>query len=195
MLANVNMSYLVSGMVPVRMGNAHETIVPYHAFATLDGHIIVGAGNDQQFRNLCTLAGRNDLSTDPRFAKNSGRVANRAILVPILESIFFERTNAHWLKALETAGIPCGPINNLSDVWKDPQVQHRNMRIELAHPITSSVASVASPLHFSERPVAYHSAPPLLGANNDEVKSEFLKWNENDIVGLKLEIKPGPQGS
>ena len=190
MLANLNMNYLVSGKTPGRMGNAHQNIVPYQTFATRDGHIIVAAGNDQQFQKLCELAGRTYLSADPRFAKNSGRVVNRAILVPILEEFFAERTSTSWLEGLEAAGVPCGPINGLADVWHDPQVKHRKMRVDLSHPVAGTVPGVGSPLHLSETPVSYRSAPPLLGADNIGVLSGILSWNASDIAGLKLEIRP-----
>jgi glutaryl-CoA transferase len=189
MLANLNMNYLVSGKVPQRMGNAHQNIVPYQTFATADGHIIVAAGNDQQFDNLCKLVNRPDLSVDVRFARNSARVAHRVILVPLLETIFLGKTSAWWLEALEAIGIPCGPINSLAEVWQNPQVVERCMRVDLDHQVAGSVANVASPLRLSRTPVSYRSAPPLLGADTKSVLSELLGWGPAELAALKEEIK------
>jgi formyl-CoA transferase len=189
MLANLNMNYLVSGKVPQRMGNAHQNIVPYQTFATADGHIIVAAGNDQQFDNLCKVVNRPDLSVDVRFARNSARVAHRVILVPLLETIFLGKTSAWWLEALEAIGIPCGPINSLAEVWQNPQVVERCMRVNLDHQVAGSVANVASPLRLSRTPVSYRSAPPLLGADTKSVLSELLGWGPAELAALKEEIK------
>jgi glutaryl-CoA transferase len=190
MLANLNMNYLVSGKVPGRMGNAHQNIVPYQTFATRDGHVIVAAGNDGQFASLCRAAVDPELAADPRYARNSGRVANRETLVPRLAEIFAARTSADWLESLEAAGVPCGPINDLAQVWADPQVQHRGMRVELEHPLVGSLATVASPLRLSETPVAYRSAPPVLGADTVDVLAKRLGWSEAEIAGLEAENAP-----
>ncbi len=187
MLANLNMNYFVSGKVPGRMGNAHQNIVPYQTFATADGHIIVAAGNDRQFSNLCKAAGHPEIAEDDRFNRNSGRVANRNELVPILEQLFSQHASAWWLESLELAGVPCGPINGIDEVWRDPQVIHRGMRIDLDHPQAGTVATVASPLHLSATPVGYRSAPPVLGADTDDVLLRHLGWPPDEIAALRAE--------
>ena len=187
MLANLNMNYLVSGKIPGRMGNAHQNIVPYQTFATRDGHVIVAAGNDAQFASFCRAVGHPELFADPRFARNSGRVANRETLVPLLERILAAQPTAHWLEALEAAGVPCGPINDLAQVWADPQVRHRGMLVELDHPLAGSLATVASPLRLSETPVSYRSAPPILGADTQDVLAQQLGWNDREIAALRAE--------
>ncbi len=184
MLAVLNMNYLVSGQVPRRAGNAHQNIVPYQVFATLDGHVIVTAGNDGQFASLCRIAGHPELPADPLYARNSSRVANRDTLVPVLEELFRARTSAWWLTALEAAGVPCGPINDLAQVWQDPQVVARHMRVDLPHPLAGNLPSVASPLHLSQTPVSYRSAPPVLGADTEAVLREFLRWPAGQIAEL-----------
>ncbi len=187
MLANLNMNYLVSGKIPGRMGNAHQNIVPYQTFATRDSHMIVAAGNDAQFASLSRAVGHPELSADPRFARNSGRVANRETLVPLLERILAAQPTAHWLEALEAAGVPCGPINDLAQVWADPQVRHRGMLVELDHPLAGALATVASPLRLSETPVSYRSAPPVLGADTQAVLAQRLGWNDREIAALRAE--------
>jgi crotonobetainyl-CoA:carnitine CoA-transferase CaiB-like acyl-CoA transferase len=187
MLAVLNMNYLVSGDAPGRMGNAHQNIVPYQVFATADGHIIVAVGNDGQFDSLCHIAKRPDLGTDPRFIRNSGRVANRTVLVPIFENIFFKQTSAQWLAALESVSVPCGPINNLSQVWEDPQVQHRGMKTDLDHPLSGRVPTIANPLRLSLTPVSYRKAPPILGADTHAVLEEILGWTKEQIAELGTE--------
>ncbi len=188
MLANLNMNYLVSGRVPGRMGNAHQNIVPYQTFPTRDGHIILAVGNDTQFASFCAAAGRPELAADSRYARNSVRVANRSELVPILEAMIAARPTQWWLEALERANVPCGPINDLAQVWEDPQVVHRQMRVELDHPLSGKVPSVASPLRLSGTPVAYRSAPPVLGADTNSVLRERLGWSDDLIAELEHEI-------
>ncbi len=188
MLANLNMNYLVSGRVPGRMGNAHQNIVPYQTFPTRDGHIILAVGNDTQFASFCAAAGRPELAADSGYARNSGRVANRSELVPILEAMIAARPTQWWLEALERANVPCGPINDLAQVWEDPQVVHRQMRVELDHPLSGKVPSVASPLRLSGTPVAYRSAPPVLGADTNSVLRERLGWSDDLIAELEHEI-------
>ncbi|MFO1172322.1 MAG: CaiB/BaiF CoA-transferase family protein [Hyphomicrobiaceae bacterium] len=181
MLANLNMNYLVSGRVPGRMGNAHQNIVPYQTFATRDGHIILAVGNDGQFESFCRAAGRPDLAADPRFRRNSDRVGNRAVLVPMLEEILASRTSADWLAAFEAAGVPAGPINRLDQVFADPQVIERGLKIPMPHPIAPDLSVVGSPLRLSETPVSYRSPPPLLGADTRDVLSGLLGWPEDLI--------------
>ncbi len=184
-LANQAMNYLASGQPPGRLGNAHPNIVPYQTFATRDGYIIVAVGNDQQFARLCNLVGRPELANDVRFASNAARVRNRTGLIPTLEDILAKKSSETWLRRLEQAGIPAGPINTLDKVFANPQVQHRGMRVDLPHALAGSVPLVASPLNFSATPICYDRAPPTLGQDTDEVLADLLGLSETDLGPLK----------
>ncbi len=173
MLANQAQAYLTTGEPPGRLGNAHPSIVPYQAFATADGHLVLAVGNDGQFARLCAVLGRPALAVDPRFASNAARVEHRAALLAVLEPALAERPSAAWLGALEAAGVPCGPINDLRQVFDDPQVRHRGMRQEVEHPAGGRAALVASPIRLSGTPVALPSPPPTLGQHTDEVLAEL----------------------
>ena len=173
MLANLGAGFLASGVAPQRAGNAHQNIVPYQVFEVADGHLILAVGNDGQFARLCAVAGCSELATDPRFARNAGRVRNRAILVPLLAERLKLRTRAEWLAELERAKVPAGPINDLAEVFADPHVQHRGMAVELPHPLAGSVRLVASPIRLGATPVRYRRAPPLLGADTETVLGEL----------------------
>jgi len=184
-LANVGSNYLVSGERPARYGNAHPNIVPYEPFPTADGWIAVGVGNDGQWRRLCALAGWDDLAADERFASNPGRVAHRGELVPTLQERFRTRTSAEWHAALLEAGIPCGPINTIDQVFADPQVLAREMLVELPHPTAGSVKLAGSPFKLSRTPVRLESAPPLLGQHTEEVLRQYLGYTAADITRLR----------
>jgi len=173
-LANQTSNFHISGRAPGRMGNAHPNIVPYEAVPTADGHIILAIGNDRQYARFCEVAGRPELAADPRFAGNVARVANRAELMRIIFDITKTRCSADWIAALEAVQVPCGPINGLDQVFDDPQVCHRGMRIELDHPLAGTVPLTASPLRLSETPVEYLRAPPLLGQHTREVLCGLL---------------------
>lgn len=173
-LANQASNYLAGGLVPRRMGNAHPNIVPYQSLPTADGDIILAVGNDSQFAKFCVVAGRPEWSTDERFASNAQRVANRAVLVPLLRQATVMRTSADWINALETAGVPCGPINRIDEVFADPQVIARGLQIKLPHALAGSVPLVANPIRLSGSPVAYQRPPPLLGEHTDEVLAQWL---------------------
>ncbi|MDP3820567.1 MAG: CaiB/BaiF CoA-transferase family protein [Burkholderiales bacterium] len=173
MLANLGANYLTSGAVPQRMGNAHQNIVPYQVFEVADGHMIVAVGNDGQFAKYCEVAGQPELARDARFSRNADRVRHRAVLVPLLAAFMKTRTRADWLGALEAAKVPCGPINDLADVFADPQVLAREMTVELPHPLSGSVRLVASPMKFSATPVQYRRPPPLLGEHTAQLLAEF----------------------
>jgi len=168
-LINQGVGYLTDGVVPPRRGNEHPTIVPYGTFPARDGSFILTVGNDDQFRRFAEVAGRPDVACDPRFARNEGRVRNRAVLVPLLEAITAERDTADWLSALEAAGVPCGPIHDLAEVFAHPQVQARGMRLTLPHPLAGEVDLIANPIRLSATPVAYSGAPPRLGEHSAEV--------------------------
>ena len=184
-LANQALNYLVGGKAPTRLGNAHPNIVPYQTFATADGYIIVAVGNDRQFREYCALIGLSELGEDPRFATNRQRVENRAGLIPLLQPAMTARTTAQWVAALEAAAIPCGPINTLDQVFADPQVAARGLRIELTRDDGSVVPGVANPIRFSETPVSYDKAPPQLGADTERVLSALLGLSPDQIRALK----------
>ncbi len=173
MLANLGANYLTSGAVPQRMGNAHQNIVPYQVFEVADGHMIVAVGNDSQFAKFCDVAGQPELARDPRFNRNAERVRHRAVLVPLLAAFMKTRARADWLAALEAAKVPCGPINDLADVFADPHVQAREMTVEMPHPLSGSVRLVASPMKFSATPVQYRRPPPLLGEHTAQILAEF----------------------
>jgi crotonobetainyl-CoA:carnitine CoA-transferase CaiB-like acyl-CoA transferase len=173
MLANLGAGYLATGVAPQRAGNAHQNIVPYQVFEVADGHLILAVGNDAQFARFCAIAGCSELALDERFARNAGRVRHRSVLVPLLAARLKLKPRAEWLAALEAAKVPCGPINDLADVFADPQVQARAMTVELAHPRAGSVRVVANPIRLSATPVRYRCAPPLLGADTDAVLAEF----------------------
>jgi crotonobetainyl-CoA:carnitine CoA-transferase CaiB-like acyl-CoA transferase len=173
MLANLGAGYLASGVAPQRAGNAHQSIVPYQVFEVADGHLILAVGNDAQFVRFCAVAGCAELAADTRFARNAGRVRHRATLVPLLAARLKLRPRAAWLADLEAAKVPCGPINDLAEVFADAQVRERGMTVEMAHPLAGSVRMVASPIKLSATPVRYRRAPPLLGADTDAVLAEL----------------------
>jgi len=184
-LANQAMNYLVTGVAPRRLGNSHPNIVPYQVFAASDGHLIVAVGNETQFARMCEVIGRSELASDARFATNAARVNHRDEIVATLQEIFATRTMRHWLDALERVGVPCGPINTIADVFADPQVQARGLRLDLPHPAIGSVPSVANPIRFSATPIAYRSAPPMLGADTDEILRETLGVSPDEIARLR----------
>ena len=173
MLANLGANYLVTGVAPERAGNAHQNIVPYQVFDAADGHLILAVGNDTQFAKFCEVAGEPALALDPRFARNADRVRHRAVLVPVLARLMKQRRKADWLAALEAAKVPCGAINNLAEVFADPQVRAREMVVELPHPLSGALRLGASPIRLSDTPVQYRRAPPLLGEHTDEVLAEL----------------------
>ncbi|HQY46274.1 MAG TPA: CaiB/BaiF CoA-transferase family protein [Usitatibacteraceae bacterium] len=174
MLANLSAAYLASGRVPGRMGNAHQAIVPYQVFRAADGFLIVAVGNDGQFARFCEVAGLAALATDPRFATNPARVAHRDELVAVIAGRLATRPAAEWLAALEAAQVPCGPINDLAQVFADPQVLHRGMVATLPHAAAGEVRVVANPVRFSATPARSERAPPRLGEHTDEVLGGLL---------------------
>ncbi|MCQ9617519.1 CoA transferase [Paenalcaligenes niemegkensis] len=186
MLANQNMNYLASGAAPSRAGNAHQNLVPYQVFAASDGHLIVAVGNDGQFKNYCRVLGMPALAMDERYRSNSQRVINRASLIPLLTEIMLQRSRDTWLAELEDAGVPAGPINSLDQVYENPQVQAREMKISLEHPTAGVAPFVANPIRLSETPVSYRMAPPLLGEHTEQVLRDVLGMSDADIQALKV---------
>ncbi|WP_423198077.1 MULTISPECIES: CaiB/BaiF CoA transferase family protein [unclassified Cupriavidus] len=185
MLANMNTNYLASGVAPKRWGNAHPNIVPYQTFQAADGWIIVAVGNDGQFRKFVAAGGRPELADDPRFATNPQRVAQRDVLVPILAEMVRPRTRAQWIAELEAAGVPCGPINTLDDVFEDAQVKARGLRVDLPHPTAGEVKLVGSPIRMSATPPEALRHPPLLGEHTDAVLAETLGYDAGKIAALR----------
>jgi len=189
MLANLGSNYLCSGKAPGRMGNAHQNIVPYQVFEASDGHLILAVGNDRQFAKFCDIAGRPDWAADTRFATNSERVRNRAILVPQLEEAIRQRPRNEWLAALEAAKVPCGSINSIGEALADPQAQARGAVVAMPHPLTPDLRLIASPMKMSATPVAYRHAPPLLGQHSDELlreagcsEEEITNWRNSGVI-------------
>jgi crotonobetainyl-CoA:carnitine CoA-transferase CaiB-like acyl-CoA transferase len=192
MLANLGANYLVSGKAPGRAGNAHQNIVPYQVFEVAPAahgntkdHLILAVGNDSQYAKFCAVAGRPDLAADPRYITNQDRVRHRAELVPLLEAIMKTRTKADWLAALEAAKVPCGAINNLAEVFADPQVQERGMVTEWAHPFKDGLRLVASPMKLSATPVRTDLPPPLLGQHTTQVLRDVLNYPDEKLSDLK----------
>jgi len=183
-LANQALNYLVSGRVPDRLGNAHPNIVPYQDFPSADGHMIIAVGNDAQFARLAEQLGHPEWAVDPRFATNAARVAHRDLLIPLIAQETRKQPTAHWIRALEAVGVPCGPINDLAAVFADPQVIHREMKRLLPHPLADEVPQVANPIRFSETPVTYRNAPPLLGADTEDVLRS-VGYDTAEIAALR----------
>jgi len=173
-LANQALNYLVSGQPPARQGTAHPNIVPYQAFATADGYLMLAVGNDAQFARFCAAAELPGLAEDERFATNAARVAARAELLPVLEARLRRLGTREWLARLERAEVPCGPINDLAQVFAEPQVRHRGLELELPHPLAGSAPGVRNPVRFSRTAVEYDRAPPPLGADTrDQLKARL----------------------
>jgi len=187
-LANQAMNYLLTGNAPRRVGNGHPNIMPQQVFRCRDGHIVLAVGNDGQYSKLCQVLGRPELS-DPRYARNVGRVKHRDELLALLALIFAEWDRAGLVEALDAAGVPCGPINSVPEAFADPQIRHRGMRIEIDHPLAGKVPQVASPMRFTNAPLAHDRAPPLLGEHSDEIlrgigleEAEILRLRQDGII-------------
>ncbi|PRX20202.1 crotonobetainyl-CoA:carnitine CoA-transferase CaiB-like acyl-CoA transferase [Paraburkholderia sp. BL18I3N2] len=184
-LANQASNYLIGGMVPSRLGNAHPNIVPYQEFSTADGYMIIAVGNDGQFRHCCEALGLAGLPIDERFLTNPLRVKHRAELVALLEAATKTRNTREWVKAMEAVGVPCGPINNVAEVFEDQHVLARGVRVEMPHVSGGNVAMVANPIRMSESPVQYRSAPPRLGQHTDEVLLGWLRLSGEEVDTLR----------
>ena len=186
-LANQGMNYLATGVPPGRIGNAHPNIVPYQPFKTKDGDVILACGNDNLFNKFCEVAGCQHLARDPRFSTNSKRVENREAITNLLAEIFATRSTKEWCDALEAAGVPNGPINNLKQVFEEPQVVARGVRIELDHAAAGKVPLIASPMRFSATPIEYKLPPPTLGQHTSQVLSGVLGLDSAAIARLREE--------
>jgi crotonobetainyl-CoA:carnitine CoA-transferase CaiB-like acyl-CoA transferase len=184
-LANQALNYLVSGVAPKRVGNAHNNIVPYQTFATGDGFIIIAVGNDRQFREYTTIAGVPELAADARFLTNRARVENRDVLIPLLVEPMKRRKTAEWIDALESAAVPCGPINTIDQVFADPQVKARGLNVALTRDDGTKTPGVANPVRFSATPVAYSRAAPALGNATEDVLRTVLGLGPEEIARLR----------
>jgi len=184
-LANQGLNYLIGGVVPGRMGTAHPNIVPYQAFATADGDLMLAVGNDRQFAACAEVVGCPDLATESRFATNSSRVCNREELVAILADRFRARATDHWLTAFRSRGVPVGPINDLAAVFADPQVTANELVRHLQHPVGGQLATISNPVRFSTTGVTYRYAPPLLGEHTDQVLADELGYTAARIRELR----------
>ena len=184
-LANQAMNYLTTGVAPGRLGNAHPNIVPYEAFPSADGYLILAVGNDSQFKSFCEVAGLNDLPADTRYATNRSRVANRETLVPMIRRAMVTKTTDEWIAVLEKANVPCGPINTLDRVFDNPQVQHRGMIRYLDHPVAGKVPTVANPIKFSKTPISGETAAPMLGQHSDEILRKVADLSDEQIEKLR----------
>lgn len=185
MLANMASNFHNSGKPPKRWGNAHANIVPYQTFACADGHIIVATGNDGQYQKFVEAGGRTELANDPRFATNPLRVKNRDALVPLLDQMVAQRTRDEWIALLESVGVPCGPINDIAEVFENPQVKARGVAMDLRHPTAGKVTLVRSPMKLSVTPANSSKPPPLLGQHTDEVLREVLGRSGEEIADLR----------
>jgi crotonobetainyl-CoA:carnitine CoA-transferase CaiB-like acyl-CoA transferase len=183
-LANQAGNYLLSGNVPQRMGSAHPSIVPYQPFACADGHVMLAIGNDGQFTSLCRAAGQAAIASDERFATNAMRVQHRAELLEVLTPLMRQHSVETWCELAQQEGFPCGPINTIDRVFRDPQVRAREMHIQMNSPSYGALDLVASPMRLSASPVSYRRAPPSLGQDTQEVLRD-LQYSDDEINSLR----------
>lgn len=177
--------YFASGKVPVRMGNAHMSLVPYGVYPTRDGHIIIAVGNDDQWQRYCIVMARDDLAADPDFAKVTGRIVNRERLDVALKATMQTRDSATWLDLLEKSGVPCGPINTYDQVFDNEQVKHRELRVDYEREDGARVSAAASPLRLTATPPTYDLPPPMIGQHTDEILGGLLGLNDQELTALR----------
>ncbi|MCH8036406.1 MAG: CoA transferase [Proteobacteria bacterium] len=187
MLTIQGLNYLATGQAPKRLGNAHPNIVPYQTFATADGDIILAVGNDAQFQRFCAFAEVPELADDEKFSTNEARVRNRDELIERLAPVLAGRASRHWIEGLAARNVSCGPINTLDQVFADPQVVARGMKLEMPHPAVGGapVPLIASPIRMSATPPSYRHPPPMLGQHTDEVLAELLGLDQAELAGLR----------
>ena len=185
LLAYQNTNFFATGKPPRRIGNLHPNIVPYQPFRCADGEVILACGNDNLYRRFCEAAGCPELANDARFATNGKRVENRDELKRLLDAIFAKRTKKEWGELLDAAGVPNGPINDIAQVFAEPQVQARGVRIEVEHPVAGRLPMVASPMRFSATPIEHRTPPPRLGEHTDAVLKEILGKSDAEIARLR----------
>ena len=184
-LSNQGQNFLISGAVPRRYGNAHPNVVPYQAFPTADGHVIIAIGNDLQFGKFCQAVGEPLLAHDPRFLTNADRVRNRDAIVAEVSQLVKQRGTEEWLAMLGPIGVPCGPINDMAQTFAHPQVKHRSMKLEMDHPSSGKVSLIANPIRFTNHPIVYDRPPPVLGQHTQEVLADLLGLGEDQIASLR----------
>jgi crotonobetainyl-CoA:carnitine CoA-transferase CaiB-like acyl-CoA transferase len=184
-LGNQAMNYFATGESPSRIGNAHPNIVPYQTFKTSDGAIILACGNDNLFNKFCDAAGCAHLPKDARFATNADRVKNRVEITRLLNAVFEKRSTKEWVKLLDDAGVANGPINTIKEVFEEPQVIARGLKIELPHAAAGTVPLVASPMRFSETPLKHELAPPIVGQHTEEILRGVLQKSDAQIAALR----------
>jgi crotonobetainyl-CoA:carnitine CoA-transferase CaiB-like acyl-CoA transferase len=179
------MNYFLSGKIPQRMGNAHPNLVPYQVFRCRDGDIIIAVGNDSQYAAFCRVIGQPHLATDPRFSKSPERTRNRDSLIPVVAEALLARSLAEWIPLLEAASVPCGPINDMQQVFADPQVTHRNMKLSLPHGAGVMVPTVASPIRLSGTPLRHAHSAPTLGEHSEAILKQRLGLSKERIADLR----------
>ena len=184
-LANQNMNFLIGGTVPKRMGTAHPNLVPYQAFSTADGNLMLAVGNDRQFKNCCEALGLPEVGEQPRFATGAERIRNREELVSLIQTAFLERSTSEWLERLKAAGVPAGPVNDIGEILTNEHAKERELVRVLTNSQGSSVPTVSNPVDFGETPVEYNAAPPLLGEHTDEVLRDWLGYSDTQIEALR----------
>jgi crotonobetainyl-CoA:carnitine CoA-transferase CaiB-like acyl-CoA transferase len=185
LMANQGQNFFVGGQVPGRTGTEHPNLAPYRTFATLDGHLIIAVGNDAQYRKLCAVLKRDDLANDPRFISNALRVTNRRVLAEEIEKETLTWAREALIDELSAVDVPTGPINDFAQVFADPQVQHRELKMSLPHALSGTVASIRNPLRFSATPAEYTRAPPRLGEHTDEVLERVAELTPAEIARLR----------
>ena len=185
LLTNVASNYLVGGEAPRRLGNAHPNLVPYDSFSARDGWFILGVANEKQWGQLCGMLNRPDLKADERFASNGNRVINRVALVEELNKAFAQKNVDDWLADLVKAGLPCGRINSIPEVFDHPQAQARGMTVEAEHLSAGTVRLPGFPYKFSQTPAGILKPPPLLGQHTEEVLISLLDYSQEDVTALR----------
>ena len=189
-MANMASNYLTTGVAPKRWGNAHPNVVPYQTFQTQDGWIIVATGTDSQYRKFVEAGGSPEMASDPRFLTNPLRIQNRDELIPMLREMTLKKSKQAWISLLEKVGVPCGPINDLSEVFENEQVIARNIKQTIHHPMGDMVNLVASPMRLSKTPATIRTPPPTLGQHTDEILEKELgidsatiaQWRNQNII-------------
>lgn len=184
-LANQALSFFCSGKIPERTGEYHPNLAPYQPFPTADGQVILAIGNNKQFQQFCLVAGCLELADDSRFKTNPLRVKNREELVRLMSSIMKTQTSQHWIDALVKEHVPCGPIQNIKQVFEDPQVIARQMKIELEHPDMGIVPGIANPIKFSKTQQEYKKAPPKLGEDTGIILQRILNKTPEEVARLR----------
>ena len=185
-LANQASNYLIGGTVPQRLGNAHPNIVPYQAFATTDGHIILAVGNEGQFKRLCKVLKKPKWLKDARYTSNAARVKNRDALCSTISKSLAQHSSQHWLQVLEQHEVPCGPINTIDQVFEDPQILARNMLVTLEDERAGEIQMVANPINFSRSEIDYAAPPPQIGNDTASVLADYLEYSHAELEALRI---------